>query len=297
MRGWRLVLAAVAAGCGGGADVSTEVAGPEVELFGAGTISTEAPEFAIALSPDGDTAYFNRTPTDRSRLDLMVSVRVSGAWSGARPFAPTSEMSAIDPFMPVSGAELFFSSNQESPESPGSFGLWYVRRIADGWSEPIALPRPVNSDSSDVFNSISSDGLMVFSSTRDGPRRIYSTRRDGEGWSPPVPIQFGEVTEASNPAISPDGRFMVIAAPVEGRGADLFVSCLEEGGWTQPQALPDPISSRFAELAPALTDEWLYFTSERPGVVGRRPEGVRPPGDIYRTPVRHIAGLCQSRAP
>ena len=297
MRGWPVAVAALAAGCVGGDEAATEVAAPEVELFGAGTISTEAPEFAIAFSADGDTAYFNRTPADRSRLDLMVSVRVSGNWSEARPFGPTAGIPAIDPFMPASGAELFFSSNLESTESPGSFGLWYVRRTEAGWSAPVALPRPVNSDSSDVFNSISADGLMVFSSRRAGSRRIYATRYDGARWSPPTPIQFGTMTDASNPAISPDGSFIVIAAAVEGRGADLFVSCREEGGWSRPRALSDPINSGFAELAPALTDEWLYFTSERPGIVGPQAEGVRPPGDIYRTPVRPISGSCRSRAP
>ena len=193
-----------------------------------------------------------------------------------------------------SGDELHFSSDLAAPGSNGSFGLWFLRRTDDGWSEPAPLPRPVNSDSSDVYTSFTSDGLMVFSSRRDGARRIYSTRRVGQEWTAPTLLRFGDVTEASNPAIGPDGTFMVIAAPVEGRGADLFVTCSTGAGWSEPRALPDPISSAYGELAPAIVDGWLYFTSERPGVVGPQPEGVRPPGDIYRTPLANVIGLCTS---
>ena len=295
MRGWAVAAVAVGLACAGVDESVPVTSEPEVEIFGRGAISTDAPEFAITFSPDGDTAYFNRTPADRSRLDLLVSVRRAQEWSTAVPFPPTEGTSAIDPFMSASGDELYFSSDLESSETSGSFGLWYVRRTGGGWSAPVALPKPVNSDSSDVFNSWATDGLMVFSSRRDGTRRIYSTRSTEAGWDPPTLVAFGEIDDASNPAISPDGSFIVIARRVEGRGPDLFVSCREESGWGELQRLPDPINSSFRELAPAVSNGWLYFTSERPGVVGPQPEGVRPPGDIYRTSIANVMGACRTR--
>ncbi|MCH8247211.1 MAG: PD40 domain-containing protein [Bacteroidetes bacterium] len=49
--------------------------GIEVEVVGPGIVSTELPEFASAFSPDGDTIYFNRTPSDRSSIGLFYSIR------------------------------------------------------------------------------------------------------------------------------------------------------------------------------------------------------------------------------
>jgi Tol biopolymer transport system component len=293
---WHVVLCWWLTACGGTELADESLEPPHVEIFGAGSISTDAPEFAIAFSPSGDTAYFNRTPADRSSLDLMVSVRSSGEWLPAVPFGPTLGIAAIDPFMTESGDELFFSSDLEGGGVGGSFNLWSVRRESDEWSEPRAMPHPVNSDSSDVFNSFASDGPMVFSSRRDGERRIYVTRETADGWSTPQLVNFGSVTDASNPAISPDGQFLVGARRVEARGADLFVSCRTSAGWGEPMFLRDPINSEFGELAPTLAGDWMYFTSERPGVVPSQPDGVRPPGDIYRTPIENVVRLCEPLA-
>ncbi len=291
MRRWRWVLVAALVVACGESDVGEGPSDPTVELFGEGAISTEAPEFAIAFTPDGDTAFFNRTPLDRSRLDLMVSVRVDGRWADATLFEPTAGFAAIDPFMSDSG-RLYFSSDWEGQGLSGSFDLWYVDRTPDGWSSATVLPPPINTDSSDVFNSFTSDGVMAFSSRRDGVRRVYATHRSGEGWSEPELQRFGGTDAASNPAIARDGSFIVVATNPTGGPSDLHVSCATDTGWSDLIVLPEPINSPFGELAPALASDWLYFTSERPGIVGPQPEGVRPPGDIYRTATSYLRTLC-----
>ncbi|MEQ8330368.1 MAG: hypothetical protein RH859_07915 [Longimicrobiales bacterium] len=283
-----MVVVAVLAGC------DAPSATPEVELFGEGTVSTELPEFAAAFSPDGDTVYFNRTPPDRSRLDLMVSVRVDGAWSDAVPFPPTAGMAAIDPFVAEGGRRLYFSSNAPADgAAPGSFNIWYVDRAGDGWGDPLPLPRPIRSDSSDVFNSVTADGLFVFSSTRDGPRRVYASRLIDGSWQSPVALSFGDVANGGNPLVGPDGSFMVLSLPGASGDPDLFVTCLGDAGWGQPRPLPPPINSGFTEFAPGIGGDRLFFTSERPGLVGAQPDSVRPPGDIYATPLEHVVALCR----
>jgi hypothetical protein len=176
----------------------------------------------------------------------------------------------------------------------GSFHLWRVTLGRPG-EAPEPLPSPINTDSSEVFSSLSADGRMVFSSRRDGERRIYETHLEPDGrWTEPVPLSLGDAAAPSNPALHPSGRYLVFAG-VDGESSpDLYVSCASGQGWTTPVRLPEPINSRFAEFAPGFGAEYLYFTSERPGVVGAVPDGVRPPGDVYRVQTEGVEALCRS---
>lgn len=96
----------------------------------------------------------------------------------------------------------------------------------------------------------------------------------------------------SNPMIAPDGRFLVFAGPGPGGSIDLFVSCREGDAWGAPLRLPEPVSSDSTDFAPGIAGGHLFFTSERPGIVGPRPEGVRPPGDRYRTGLDVASARC-----
>ena len=294
----RGLLAVLALGLGCSPDRSVPAAErqpdkPQIALFGPGVVSTELPEFATTFSPSGDTVFFNRTPPDRSRIDLLYSVRTSGAWSVPEGLSPMEGSRAIDPFMSADGKRLYFSSDTPIDGHPaGAFNLWFMERTSSGWYDPVPLPGPINSDSSDVFNSFADDGTMVFSSRRDGIRRVYSTRLGAQGWSDPVVLRLGEMDAGSNPAISPAGNLIVISVRTEDGAPDLYVSCRSGSEWAEPRRLPEPVNSRFAEFAPGFTPTHLYFTSERPGVMEAVPDSVRPPGDIYRTPRAWIDAMC-----
>ena len=67
-----------------------------------------------------------------------------------------------------------------------------------------------------------------------------------------------------------------------------------DGSWTELRALPAPVNSPKLDFAPAIdaSGATLYFTSERPGIVPAVPDSVRPPGDIYRIPLRDAGIDC-----
>ena len=68
---------------------------------------------------------------------------------------------------------------------------------------------------------------------------------------------------------------------------DLFISYRDEvdgeSHWTVPVPLPQHINSAFSDFAPGIGADGhtLYFTSERPGLVGAGEVEGRPPGDLY----------------
>jgi hypothetical protein len=97
--------------------------------------------------------------------------------------------------------------------------------------------------------------------------------------------------------VSPDHRLLVLVSGGAGGigGADLWGSCRQGDDWGEPVNLGERVNSRYADFAPSFTADgrWLFFTSERPGVVGPRPEGERPPGDLYYVRVDALPLRCE----
>ena len=268
---------------------------PVVELFAPEVVSSVDPEFATAFTPSGDTVFFNRTPPDRSRLELWFATRAGDGWAAPTLFPPAMGLGAIDPFVSSDGTTLWFSSGAPLEGAPqGDFNLWTLSRVEGGWGTPEPLPRPVRSDSSEAFNTVTDDGTMVMGSTRGGLRQVWSSRRVGGGWTEPALLPLGDSTAAaSNPAIRRDGSQIVFARRSAAGDPDLWVVCRRDGDWGAPIRLPEPVNSPWADFAPAFGPGHLYFTSERPGIVGPVPDSIRPPGDIWRTPLRVLDDLCQ----
>ncbi len=270
------------------------------EIFAPDIISSDLPEFSITFSPDGSELYFNRTPPDRSKLYIYTSRWSGSAWS-APVIAPFSgEHRDVDPFLTVEGKRLYFSSDRPRAGSPeSSFSTWYVERTASGWSEPVDPGAPLNSAATDIFVSLSRDGTLVFSSERGGDSRIHSSRQQGGQWQTPVSLMFGDDNGGGNPMISPDGNYLIMVIVREETGPDLFYACRDGDAWLAPQPLPDTVNSVFADFAPAIhaASDMLYFTSERPGITAPQDGGVRPPGDIYRVPLRAAGIRCNSLRP
>lgn len=273
-------------------DVDFAAAG-NPQLFLTGVVSTEMPEFAITFAPDGQELYFNRTDAARSELKIMVSRRDSRGWSPATLAPFSGQYRDVDPFLTADGKRLYFSSDRpRAGTEETSFSTWYVQRTASGWSGPIDPGPPLNSEATDIYVSAARDGTLVFNSQRDGTNRVYISREIDGAWLEPQALQFGSVESAGNPRISPNGDYIVMVMVQDDSAADLFYSCKTAAGWLEPVELAAGVNSAFADFAPALDDsgETLYFTSERPGVVGPQPAGVRPPGDIYEV-ARVAAGI------
>lgn len=272
-------------------------AGTGLTMVAPGIVSTDLPEFALTISADGNEMYFNRASADRAKLTIMTTQRTGGTWKTpvVAPFSGTWR--DVDPFLAPDGQRLYFSSNRpRTSSSVASFSTWYVERSAAGWSDPVDPGLPLNSDSSDVFASVSRDGELYFSSTRDGRPAIYVSRNAGGTWTLPVRVELGTAAAgAGNPMISPDGRVLLMSLVKPDGDTDIVYACRVGNGWTPPRALPAPVNSSRADFAPAIdvSGSTLYFTSERPGIVGAQPDSVRPPGDIYRIPLGNAGIDCR----
>ena len=147
--------------------------------------------------------------------------------------------------------------------------------------------------------TMSPDGNTVYFNKADRGYRyqvIMESTKGADGqWQPPRVASFSGQYRDIDPAMSPDGRYLVFAStrPVQAGGArrtdfDLWrVERLPDGRWGPPRHLGDKVNSDGAETNSAIAaDGTLYFSvAGRAGVLGQRDlMRARPTADGYAGP-------------
>jgi Tol biopolymer transport system component len=120
---------------------------------------------------DGGTLLFSARADPEWGSDLYVAEPDGeGGYARARPLRLNSYGDEANPAVTPDGSLLVFQALRDS-RGVGEQDLYVSARTATGWSEPIALPEPVNSRRNDGFPRFSPDGRrLFFASDRDGDR-------------------------------------------------------------------------------------------------------------------------------
>ncbi|MEO1135316.1 MAG: hypothetical protein AAFW68_01735 [Pseudomonadota bacterium] len=261
-------------------------------IIGPGAVSSDAREFAATLTPDGNSLYFNRVGAEggihiwRARFD-------GESWRAAELFVHSDQrFDDIDPFVSRSGDRLYFTSNRPLPEAafdPDTDDLWYAPRLENGgWGAPVHAGPDINGPDGEVFVSEDVNGVLYFAvfgeRAGDGraPVEIHSSSRDGENFTPAakVEIPLPENMRITNPAVAPDGSYIVFAGRVGDNQPDLVVSRRRpDGTWAAVQSLGGAVNlPDVAEFAPYVSNDGarILFTSDR-----RRGEDGVANWDLY----------------
>lgn len=126
--------------------------------------------------------------------------------------------------------------------------------------------------------TFSPDGKTVYFARKDG---IVSSRLEGASWTPPTLAAFSGTWRDYDPALSPDGSFLIFASnrpvvdggavldgewgtPVRtihpGLGSNLWRVERRGDGWGDPVRLPDAVNRGTAVMEPSIVgDGSLYF--------------------------------------
>ena len=253
---------------------------PEPVVFAAGVISSDDRDYGIAFTPDGAEAYFTRR-SRRGPPQIYVTTFAEGGWTepGLAPFATDRDEA---PFITPDGSSLLFSSRRVVPGTwDRSENIWSMARTPAGaWSEPEILRGSVNQprDETSDFTTgtelgpiLLPDGSLLYS-TRMDPEwgsDLYVALRNAEGaYVEARPLRVNSYGDESNPAMSPDGRYLVF----QGYGSrdalgeqDLYISERTEYGWGYPRLLPEPINSTRSDGWPSFSPNGrhFFFASDR----------------------------------
>lgn len=245
--------------------------GTDPKLFAPGVVSTGMFERDIAISPDGGEIYFTVAGYRYAYSAISVVRRVDGAWK-APEVASFSGSGGGDgePCLAPDGSRMLFYSTRPHPGSalPAPNDLWSAARAPDGWSAPVPLGPPVNTDGSEYFPSLARDGTLYFTRQPKGERShfIYRSRLvDGRYGEPEkLPAPLNAAPQQFNAFIAPDQSYLVVC--IAGRpdslgGTDYYVSFHNaDGTWTEPANLGPRINTAGdGEYSPYVSPDGKYF--------------------------------------
>ena len=248
-------------------------------LFAPGVISGPDGEGAAAFTPDGATVYFMRGAGDGSAV--LESRRTGNGWSTPQPAPFSGHWRDLDPTMAPDGSYLLFVSNrpirgdtpidmtyQGKRHTGGGMNLWRVDRKGSSWGEPVRLPDRVNSCPTTFAPSVAAGGDLYYIGC-DGAQQplhlMHAAYRQGRYLAPQVVKLADADTVIRDPAIAPDGSFLVVSLKRPPNPAyRLAIAFRTADGWTAPQDLGDAAnqgSNLGGQLGP--DRRTLYFSSDR----------------------------------
>jgi len=131
-----------------------------------------------AFAPDGRSLVFaGDLEGGEGGMDLYISHRTGEGWSAPESLGPRINGPANEAF-PSFGPDgaLYFASDRTG--GLGKLDLYRATTDKTTWSDPIALPGPINSTGNDIGISFRKDGRTgFFSSDRTGTDRIHAFER------------------------------------------------------------------------------------------------------------------------
>ncbi len=144
------------------------------------------------FSMDGNTICFtrnqrgtkNKDDKDGDHLGLFFSARIDGKWTVPVAFDYNSKVySVMHPALSKDGKHLLFASDM--PGGQGGTDLYRCDLESDGWNIPENLGKAVNSSANELFPFVAANGILYFSSNRDGGMGkldIHQASPDGQKW-------------------------------------------------------------------------------------------------------------------
>lgn len=216
--------------------------GDSAVVFAPGIISLpNRVEQNIVFSPDGKECFFNEWAADYSYAKIYYTKYEKKIWTPLVEASFSIGHFASSPFFSADGKRVYFHYANYSGKEP--YDIWMVQRTSNGWSEPIHLPSPINSDFKDGSYSETKDGIVYFCSNRpgglDNKGDIWRTRQiPGE----PLKVEnLGATVNSSaweaGPCIALDESYLIFTSERPGGYgySDLYITFKkEDNSWTTP---------------------------------------------------------------
>jgi Tol biopolymer transport system component len=239
------------------------------QIFAEGIICTGDHESHPAFSPDGKTLYFVKMAPDFSKWTLFISHNNNGKWSEPMIAPFSGQYWDADPSFSKDGNTLYFISNRplkEGDPQKSDMDIWKIQNTSSGWSNPIHMDAPINSESSEYYPTFTDNERMYFGSRRHGGKGasdIYVSKFvDGKYQSAE---NLGDAINTPGnefePFIAADESFLIfMATPTEALDtADLYISYNQAGQWSKAVKLPEPFNSGVTEFSPKVSSDGKYF--------------------------------------
>ena len=255
---------------------SVDKAPNQLSLFADGFISTPINERDFALSPDGKEIYFT-IASPRSDFQTIVFCKQlkSGEWTKPEVVSFAGMYSDLEPAFSFDGMTLYFASNRPlNGTDTKDFDIWKVSREINGWSTPVNLGAPINTDVDEFYPSITKTGNLFFTASYKGQGRgredIYRADWKDNNYQTPQPLDsaINSKVDEFNAFVSPDEDYILFTCfgrRDDAGGGDLYISVKDSAGKWQPAKCLTELNSKYLEYCPYVSPDGkkLFLTSTR----------------------------------
>ncbi len=244
------------------------------EIFAPNIISTKNYERSLVFSRDYNELFYQMRGRQYNTFIVQMKKENDG-WSKPEMafFSGVNGYNDDYPFFSPDGNKLFFNSNR--PIEPNGMvqskaDIWYLQKKENGWSDPIHIPSPVNSDAYESNPSVALNGNLYFESNRHSETNDWgiflSKFTNGEYQKPeklPAPIHSEKYE--GHVFIAPDESYILFDSNRDGGYGDLdiYVSFNIDGRWSEAFNLGDKINTYSHEVAPTVSPDgkYLFYTT------------------------------------
>ena len=246
------------------------------EVFAPGLVSTGAPEFHPAISPDGKRIYFSRMDASFTS-SILVLEQTEDGWNGPTTAPFSGRFNDAAPFFSPDGSDLYFMSMRprSGEGEPGREAhLWKLSTDEIDAAQPIYVGSPTGHTQGWWTARLHSDGYFYFGCGALAKDLLRTRLTDGAFEAPeslgPV-INDPEAVDVE-PALSSDGSFIVFYSAGrpdqmgEGLLGDLYVSFRRpDDSWGPAVTLGPEVNSTSEENWPVISPDgkYLFFSSAR----------------------------------
>lgn len=245
----------------------------EPTVFAPGFISTGMNERDTMISPDGKEFFFTIQVGSQVSV-ILFSKEVDGVWTKPEVAPFSGKYRDIEPFFTADGNRIYFVSNrplEAGGEPKEDHDIWYVDREGDGWSEPVNLGAPINTDADEFYPAVTNDGTIYWTAAYGESREDIHRARLVDGVYSEIET-LGEAINTGgfefNSYVSPDESILMFTSLRQGDvgGGDLYISFRnEDGTWSEAKNMGAEFNSTSIDFCPFITPdgEYFFFSSRR----------------------------------
>lgn len=247
--------------------VELDTPGTSAKIFAEKIISTRASQRDIAISPNGDEIFY--TTIKRTFETNIYYIKKNGdTWTAptVAPFSGNDE--DLEPAYSPDGQKLFFASNRG-----GNYDIYYVERSEDGWSNPINVGEPVNTDVNEFYPSVANDGTLYWTAAyengKGGEDIWYSTFENGQYQNPISLDNVNTRFDEFNAFVDPDKKFIYFGSfgRADGLGGgDIYLSSGNgDGTFNAGFNMGVKVNTALLDYCPYVSPngQYFFFTSEK----------------------------------
>jgi hypothetical protein len=137
-----------------------------------------------SITADGSVFFASYRPEGPGRADIYLAPWRDGGFGAAELLGPivNDSLGQTDLFVSPDGTRMILVVT-DRPGGLGGDDLYLLAREATGWSTPVHLPAPINSEEYEYGPALSPDGRwLYFTSHRGGTGDIYRVEMRTRVW-------------------------------------------------------------------------------------------------------------------